>query len=172
LCPKVLIIYDSNTGNTERIAQAVAKGIKQISGVTVAMKRTETVNLQDIIDADGYAIGSPSHFSIMSGKILTLLTNLYSIRDKIAGKPMAVFTTGTGAQVIALENIDRIIGVFNPTFIKPGICVETIPDRANPWELDEAQLINLGKKLAKAVLISEKRCKPSKNEHGILRDNA
>jgi len=162
MCPKVLIIYDSNTGNTEKLSEAVAKGAKQISEVTVEMKRTEDVNFQDVIDADGYAIGSPSHFSIMSGKILSLLNKLYSLRHKMAGKPMAVFTTGTGGQVVALENIDRIIGVFNPTFIKPGIVIETIPARANPWEMDEAQAMKLGKKLAEAVIKADskalKRC--------------
>jgi hypothetical protein len=109
------------------------------------------VEFQDVIGADGYAVGSPSHFSIMSGKVLTLLTKLYSIRDKMAGKPMAVFTTGTGGQVVALENIDRIIGVFNPTFIKPGIVIETVPSRANPWEVDEKQAVNLGKRLAETT---------------------
>ena len=162
MCPKVLIIYDSNTGNTEKLSEAVAKGAIQISGVTVEMKRTEDVDFQDVIDADGYAIGSPSHFSIMSGKILSLLTKLYSLRHKMAGKPMAVFTTGTGGQVVALENIDRIIGVFNPTFIKPGIVIDTVPARANPWEIDEAQAMNLGKKLAEAVIKADskalKRC--------------
>ena len=162
MCPKVLIIYDSNTGNTEKLSEAVAKGAIQISGVTVEMKRTEDVDFQDVIDADGYAIGSPSHFSIKSGKILSLLTKLYSLRHKMAGKPMAVFTTGTGGQVVALENIDRIIGVFNPTFIKPGIVIDTIPARANPWEIDEAQAMNLGKKLAEAVIKADskalKRC--------------
>jgi len=156
LCPKVLIMYDSNTGNTEKLAQAVEKGINQISGVTIVLKRTEAVKTQDVLDADGYAIGSPSHFSIMSGKVLSLLTRLYSIRHKMSGKPMAVFTTGTGGQVVALENIDRIIGVFNPTFIKPGIVIETVPERANPWEIDKAQAINLGKKLAHAVIKASK----------------
>ena len=157
MCPKVLIIYDSNTGNTEKLSEAVAKGAIQISGVTVEMKRTEDVDFQDVIDADGYAIGSPSHFSIMSGKILSLLTKLYSLRHKMAGKPMAVFTTGTGGQVVALENIDRIIGVFNPTFIKPGIVIDTVPARANPWEIDEAQAMNLGKKLAEAVIKADSK---------------
>jgi multimeric flavodoxin WrbA len=149
---KILIMYDSNTGNTEKLAKAVAEGASRISGIKVEMKRTESVTEEDVVNADGYAIGSPSHFSIMSGKILTLLTELYSLRDKMAGKPMAVFTTGTGGQVLALENIDRIIGVFNPTFIKPGIVIETVPARANPWEIDEEQAIHLGKKLAEAVI--------------------
>lgn len=152
LCPNVLIIYDSNTGNTEKLAKAVAKGVKLVCDVSVQLRRTEEVDLQEVIQADGYAIGSPSHFSIMSGKILSILTKLYSLRNKMAGKPMAVFTTGTGAQVITLENIDRIIGVFNPMFIKPGIVIETVPERANPWEIDEKQAMNLGRKLAEATI--------------------
>ena len=145
--PKILVMYDSRTGNTQKLAEAVAEGVKRVSGVTVELKGAESVTPEEVIDADGYAVGSPSHFSIMSGKILTLLTDLYSMRHKLAGKPMAVFTTGTGGQVTALENIERIIGVFNPRFVKPGIAVE-----GAPREVDKLQAAKLGEKLAKAVV--------------------
>ncbi len=147
MSPKILIMYDSRTGNTKKLAEAVAEGIKRVPGVTVELKRAESVTPEDAIDADGYAVGSPSHFSIMSGQILALLTDLYSIRHKMAGKPMAVFTTGTGGQVTALENIERIIGVFNPRFVKPGIAIEGAPQEA-----DKLQAAKLGEKLAKAVV--------------------
>jgi len=143
---KILVMYHSESGNTEKLAKAVAEGVKKVSGVSVELKKTESVTAQDVIGADGYAIGSPSHFSIMSGKVLTLLTDLYPIRHKMAGRPMAVFTTGTGGQVTALENIERIIGVFNPVFVKPGIAIEGVPK-----ETDEVQARELGRKLAKAV---------------------
>ncbi len=145
--PKILIIYDSRTRNTEKLAEAIAEGIKRISRTTVELKRADSVTPEDVINADGYAVGSPSHFSIMSGKILTLLTELYAIRHKMAGKPIAVFTTGTGGQVTALENIERIIGVFNPRFVKPGIAIE-----GAPLEDDKLQAAKLGEKLAKAVV--------------------
>jgi NAD(P)H dehydrogenase (quinone) len=144
---KILIIYDSRTGNTEKLAQAVAEGAKRVSGVSVELKRAESVTPEEVIEADGFAVGSPSHFSIMSGKILTLLTDLYAIRHKIAGRPIAVFTTGTGGQVTALENIERIIGVFNPRFVKPGIAIE-----GAPRESDKIQAAKLGEKLAKALV--------------------
>jgi len=147
MCPKILIMYDSRTGNTEKLAEAVAEGVKRVSGVTVELKKAESVAPEGVVDADGYAVGSPSHFSIMSGRILTLLTDLYSIRHKMAGKPMAVFTTGTGGQVTALENIDRIIGVFNPRFVKPGLAIE-----GAPREADKLQALKLGEKLAKALV--------------------
>lgn len=136
---------------TEKVAQTVAEGARRISGMAVELKRVDSASQQDVIAADGYAFGSPSHFGIMSGKMLTLLTDLYSVRHKMAGKPMAVFTTGTGGQVTALENIERIIGVFNPTFVKPGIALETVPSRAGPWDVDRVQAADLGERLAKAV---------------------
>jgi multimeric flavodoxin WrbA len=148
---KILIIYDSRRGMTEKVAKVVAQGARRIPGTIVELKKADSVTAKNAVAFDGYAFGSPSHFGIMSGKMLTALTDLYSVRLKMTGKPMAVFTTGTGGQVTALENIERIIGSFNPTFVKPGIAIETVPDRSSPWEADKAQAADLGKRLAKAV---------------------
>jgi len=147
MSPKILVIHYSKTGNTEKLAKAVAEGAKQVPGVTVELRKVENANLKEVVEADGYAFGSPSHFSIMSGQILTFLTDLYAHREKLSGKPMAVFTTGTGGQVTALENIERIIGVFNPRFVKPGIAIQ-----GAPREADKVQAMALGKKLANAVM--------------------
>jgi len=157
MASKILIIHDSRSGMTAKIAKVVAEGARRIPGTIVQVNRTEALNPKEAASADGYAFGSPSHFGIMSGKLLTALTDLHSVRLKMAGKPMAVFTTGTGGQVTALENIERIIGIFNPTFVKPGIAIETVPGRSNPWRIDRVQAADLGERLAKAVA---KKTKP------------
>ena len=157
MASKILIIHDSRSGMTAKIAKVVAEGARRIPGTIVQVNRTEALNPKEAATADGYAFGSPSHFGIMSGKLLTALTDLHSVRLKMAGKPMAVFTTGTGGQVTALENIERIIGIFNPTFVKPGIAIETVPGRSNPWRIDRVQAADLGERLAKAVA---KKTKP------------
>ena len=143
---KVLVVYDSRTGNTEKLAQAVAHGASRVSGVEVVLKKAREVTPKDVAEADAYAFGSPSHFSIMSGEMLTMFTNIYAHRHEVAGKPACVFTTGAGSQVTALENIDRILGNFNPKWIKPGIAVEGSP---KPKDLEQAE--KLGEKLAKAA---------------------
>jgi multimeric flavodoxin WrbA len=133
---------------TKKVADVVAEGAKRVSKVTVELKNAESVTSQDVIAADGYAFGSPSHFGIMSGKILTALTD----RDKMAGKPAAVFTTGAGDQAAALQTIERIVSVFNPEFVKPGLAIETVPGRAGPWEVDKVHAADLGERLARAVV--------------------
>jgi len=143
---KIIVIYASRTGNTENLAQALAEGARKVPGITVELRNVGRVDLREVAEADGYAFGSPSHFSMMSGEILTLFTNLYPLRDKMAGKPACVFTTGVGGQVTALENIERILGAFNPKFIKPGLAIEGAPRDA-----DKVQAEKLGRKLAEAV---------------------
>lgn len=145
--PKIIVIYDSRTGNTEKLAEAVAKGARKVSGVEVVLKKARDVTHKDLAEADAYAFGSPSHFSIMSGEMLTMFANIYPHRHVVAGKPVCVFTTGAGGQVTALENIDRILGTFNPKWVKPGIAVEGAPKAK---DLEQAE--KLGEKLAKAML--------------------
>jgi len=136
---------------TKKVADVVAEGTKRVSKVTVEVKAANSVSTEDVAAADGYAFGSPSHFGFMSGKILTLLTDLYSIRDKMVGKPVTVFTTGAGDQAKALENLEQILNAFDLEGVKPGLAIETVPGRARSWEVNRAEAAALGEKLAKAV---------------------
>lgn len=43
----------------------------------IVLKKARDVTPEDVTNADAYAFGSPSHFSIMSGEILTMFTNMY-----------------------------------------------------------------------------------------------
>jgi NAD(P)H dehydrogenase (quinone) len=45
---KVLIIYDSETGNTEKMALAVAEGVREVKSVEVSVKKVEQASLDDV----------------------------------------------------------------------------------------------------------------------------
>lgn len=143
---KILIAYASRTGNTEKLAQAVAEGVRMVEGVTLDIKRAKDVKQGDAISADGYAFGSNSSFEYMAGEMKTLFEELYSVRDKMIGKPILLFTTGHGGQVAALESMDRVAGIFNPRWVKPGVAVEGLPG-----DSDREKAIAMGRKLAEAV---------------------
>ncbi len=143
---KILIAYASRTGNTEKLAQAIAEGARKVKDVMVEVKRVRDIKPEEAASAEGYAFGSHSAFEYMAGELKTLFEELYHVRDKLSGKPVLLFTTGKGGQVAALASIDRVVGVFNPRWVKPGVAVEGAPGDA-----DKAKAIEMGKKLAEAV---------------------
>lgn len=54
---KILVIYDSRTGNTERMSSAVADGAKQIDEAEVAPQKVDVANFRDLLNVDAVIIG-------------------------------------------------------------------------------------------------------------------
>ena len=50
---KILIVYPSQTGNTEKMAKAVAEGAAGIEGAQVVLKRAVEATLQDLLNCRG-----------------------------------------------------------------------------------------------------------------------
>lgn len=91
--PKGLVVYDSATGNTEKMAVAISRGMKK-AGLTVEVKRVKDVSLDDLIGADAIVLGSPTYFGNMSNKLKRLIDKSIKIYpDKLDGKIGAVFTS-------------------------------------------------------------------------------
>ena len=144
--PKILVAYYSKTGNTKQVAEAIAEGAKSVKGVNVEIKNVADISAKEAVEADGFAFGSPAYFSMMSGPLLTLLTELYFVREKLAGKPMVAFATGVGGQAKTIGNVESILKAFNPKLIQPGLAIgKTLS------ETDKQQAKQLGEKLAKAL---------------------
>ena len=105
---KVLVVYHSGTGNTKVMAEAVARGAKEVAGVDVILKEAERASVDDLIDADAIAFGSPTYFSYMAGALKALFDKAYSSRSEIAGKPFAAFTSGGGGEARSLQSIESV----------------------------------------------------------------
>jgi len=110
---RVLIVYYSRTGNTEKMAQAVAEGVKQVEGVAVDVKKVEQTTLDDLLNADGIIIGSPTYYGQMCGKIKTLFDKSVKIHGKLSGKVGAAFTssggTACGAETTILSILEAML---------------------------------------------------------------
>ena len=60
---KVLIAYHSVTGNTEKMAQAVAEGANGVSGASVGLKKVGEVTADELLACDALVVGSPIYFA-------------------------------------------------------------------------------------------------------------
>ena len=94
---RILVVYDSVSGNTELMAQAVAKGAENVSQAEVALKRVNRVALKDMLSSHAIIIGSPTYYGLMSARIKDLLDRSVKIHGKLEGKVGAAFTSSGGA---------------------------------------------------------------------------
>jgi NAD(P)H dehydrogenase (quinone) len=110
---KVLVVYDSKTGNTEKLALAVAKGAEQASGVTVMVKKVEQTSSDDLLAADAVVMGSPTYFGQMSAKLKALIDESIKVHKKLDGKVGAAFTssggTASGAETTLLSIVQAML---------------------------------------------------------------
>ncbi|MDH7595825.1 MAG: flavodoxin family protein [Candidatus Bathyarchaeia archaeon] len=105
----MLIVYYSRTGNTEKMAHAVAEGVKLVKDVVVDVKKVEQATLDDLLNADGIIIGSPTYYGQMAGKIKTLFDESVKIHGKLSGKVGAAFTSSGGTACGAETTIISIL---------------------------------------------------------------
>ena len=110
---KILVIYDSETGNTEKMAHAVAEGAKEVSSVKVVVKKVSRATLKDLIAADGIIIGSPTYYGQMSGRTKAFIDKTVKIHGKLQGKIGAAFTssggTASGAETTLLSILQTML---------------------------------------------------------------
>ena len=66
---KILIIYDSIYGNTEKVALAILKGLNRGGETDVKCERVNNLEKEDLSQYKAIVIGTPTHALNMSQKI-------------------------------------------------------------------------------------------------------
>lgn len=110
----ILVVYDSKTGNTEKMAKAVAKGAQIIgSSVKVSLKRIDEARNEDLLNADGIIMGSPTYFGQMSSRLKHILDDSIQVHTRLTGKVGGAFTssggTASGAETTLLSIVQAML---------------------------------------------------------------
>ncbi len=112
----ILVLYYSRTGATRLLAEAVARGIDHVDGAHARLRTVppvaavvETaaavvppagapyVELRDLAECGGLALGSPTRFGNMAAPLKHFIDSMSAqwLSGALAGKPAAVFTSTT-----------------------------------------------------------------------------
>jgi flavodoxin len=75
---KGVIIYDSNFGNTERIARALALGLED-KGAKIDCFKIDQVDVEKLVEYDFVAIGGPTHIISASKSMKEFLGKLKTV---------------------------------------------------------------------------------------------
>lgn len=91
---RAIIIYESKYGNTKLVADAIAEGIRRVSGVESAVRELGEVDPGGLAEFDAVIIGSPNHIGNATRSIRKFIDELGKIN--LDGKLTAVFDTYMG----------------------------------------------------------------------------
>jgi NAD(P)H dehydrogenase (quinone) len=89
---QVLVLYYSRSGNTKKLAEAVAEGVASI-GVKAILKTAGEVTKDDFVEAAGVIVGSPVYFGVMAWELKKVFDDFVGVRKKMENKVGAAFAT-------------------------------------------------------------------------------
>ncbi len=94
---RVLVAYDSLTGNTEKMAEGVAAGAKPVPGAVVVLKPVDQVTKEDLTTADGIILGCPTYYGTMPGRMKVVIDDWsWKLKVDFTDKVGGAFATGGG----------------------------------------------------------------------------
>ena len=140
---KLLIVYHSQSGNTETMAKAFYEGALS-SGAKVNLKKAVDTTSKDIIDCDAIIFGTPNYFSYMAGALKDLFDRTFNdVRRKANGKLYVVFGSSGDGGSQALDSVENICNALKFKRAFDGVLA---PGKPSPHALQQCR--NRGQKLA------------------------
>lgn len=112
---QVLIMYHSRTGNTERLAEAIVEGVRQVEGVEAVLKPAPEVTEEDFLASDGIIAGSPTYFGVMAAELKLVFDKFVGIRNQMEDKVGAAFATSahhTGGKETTIMSIIEVLLIY------------------------------------------------------------
>lgn len=109
---KVLIVYDSRSGNTEKMAHAVYDGVKE-EGVEAELKKVDAASVDDLPNVDGIILGSPVYYGLPTAKIKGFIDASVKYHGKLDGKVGGAFAssggTHSGAETTVIALMEALL---------------------------------------------------------------
>jgi NAD(P)H dehydrogenase (quinone) len=112
---QVLILYFSKGGNTLKLAQAIAKGVEAVEGVSALLMKTDNVTKDDFLSSQAVIAGSPVYFGVMAAELKKIFDEFVGVRKRMEGKVGAVFATSgdpTGGKETTMMSIIQALLIY------------------------------------------------------------
>lgn len=142
---KVLIVYYSQTGNTEKMARAVEEGVKSVVGVSVEMKYF--ARPEELAEADAIILGVPTYYHEMGIDMRNLLEGVSKEEIDLSGKVGAAFGSYGWSGEAPNMLVEIMKNKFGMDVVEPALRIKYNPDEAG---LEECR--KLGKTVAEKIV--------------------
>ena len=143
----ILVIYHSQGGTMEHMANQFALGAAKEQGIQVILKKARDANLEDLLNCNGIAIGSPEYFGTMAGMIKDFFDRTFeAAQEKTVGLPFVLFVCAGNDGRGAITQIERITSGYKWKKVLEHVRVVGAPTKKDLADVEE-----LGQTLAAGV---------------------
>jgi menaquinone-dependent protoporphyrinogen IX oxidase len=146
---KAIVVYDTKYGNTKKVAEDIASGIKD-EGIEVSLKGVKETTKDEVSNYDLLVLGAPTHINHAkkdTKKFLKKLkgTNLSSVK-------FAAFDTRiTNAKKGASMKIESVLAELGATKLQDGLTIWVTGMKGPLEEASEEKSKTFGSELAKKI---------------------
>ncbi|WP_084522418.1 flavodoxin family protein [Nocardia inohanensis] len=139
--PKLLLIHHTPSPHTQEMFEAVVAGATdpEIEGVELVRRAALAVTASDVLEADGYLLGSPANLGYMSGALKHAFdTFYYPVLDSTKGRPFGYYLHGNQGTEGAERGIESIATGLGWEKTAAAVIVSGAPSKGDVercWEL-------------------------------------
>ena len=142
--PTLLIVHHTASPATHTLFDAVWSGATDpaITGVDVVARPALTAGAVDVLEADGYVLGTPANLGYISGALKHFFDQIYyPCLEATVGRPFGVYVHGNSDTTGALRAIEVATTGLRWRGVQAPVSVVGAPTQADLeacWELGAA----------------------------------
>src|SRR5699024_6444149 len=128
---RLLVVHHTPSPGMQAMLEAVLAGARdeQIEGVEVVVRPALTASAVDVLEADGYVLGTPANIGYMSGALKHFFDQIYyPCLDATRGRPYAVYVHGNEGLEGAVRAISSIASALGWDPVAPPLEAVGQPD--------------------------------------------
>lgn len=131
---KLLVVHHTPSPHCQEMFEAVLAGATDpdIEGVEVVRRPALTVSAAEMLDADGYLLGSPVNLGYISGALKHAFDqSYYPLLDSSRGRPFGLYLHGNEGTEGAQRAVDGITGGLGWVQAAQHVVVSGKPSKAD-----------------------------------------
>jgi flavorubredoxin len=139
--PRLLVVHHTPSPNLQAMFEAAVSGARtdEIEGVEVVIRPALTAAAVDVLQADGFLLGTPANIGYMSGALKHFFDGIYyPCLEATRRRPYALYVHGASDTGGAVRAVESITTGLQWRAVRPPVRVTgtpTKPDLESCWEL-------------------------------------
>ncbi|MFB0620227.1 flavodoxin family protein [Streptomyces sp. AGS-58] len=139
--PTLLIVHHTPSPNCQALLEAVVAGATtpEIEGVRVVRRAALSATASDVLEADGYLLGTPANLGYMSGALKHFFDQIYyPCLDETRGRPFGYYVHGGNDATGAVRAVEAVTTGLAWRRAADAVTVTGAPDKGDTqacWEL-------------------------------------